>query len=959
MIKNVFQYISRALMVVVVAVSLVGMPAEHATATSDYGTGFGTSFDTSFDTGFNTGHSDGSLDWLPEPEITFTECTLTVDDDVVYVGDDISLTWETTGFTEVKLNGDTLQNYDGSVTIENLQVTTTYKLEALNEEGARCLSEVTVTCLPPPTPEFCELDITKAVNKTSAAIGDALEYTIDITNIGDADCTQVQMTDQLDEWFGYTNFTYTSSFATGDGTFTEGTNTFTFAAGKMVPGDTGSIVIFGEVLAPTQCGDFEIENQARVTAAELTNAAYSDVVKTTISNSCPNPAPECTLIPDASLIISGATTTLAWTTTNATTATLTGFDAVDLNGEVTVGPLTENTSYTLTATGPGGEVTCPATVEVYTDTPAPSCDLFTISPDTIDEGATSTITWETTNATRVVIDNAIGEVEADGTREIAPLADSTYTMTVFGVDDQKVTCSDAITVTEDPEPEVFSCANNVVFSASDTTITSGQNIVLDWTVTDADPDTVALNGTAVATSASQTISPTADTTYTITASKGDESISCPIPVSVSTGGGGGGGGGSATPRCELDISATRISSGEEIEIEWDTSNARTVILSDDRGEVLFTTEEFLADEKEQFYDGAITLKPTRDTTYTLLVERGSRDRECEVSVEVGGGGGGSNPDPIVVLENRNQEPLVSGIALTQVPYTGFEAGPIVTALFYILLIAWSVFVTYLIVIRNRTTAPVEVFMTSRPTASEENVRAMKQAESVRPDVFVPSMSSATAVPINLPTSDTVVGYDTAMEAHQATDAIVTEIENRAHAQNALLSSDAVRYFIGTTAGEMVRNEALDTVIADAKEHYPLEDGWIVINEARMRQLCETCFTQATASDAAPYIPATVPAGAGSLAEAIVTGNVVAAYEMIGSRPMFALADAAADLDNVYRARKGESVTVSNLLSESTKSLSEEQIKNMCVALTGALDGTYTDEASAVKMAIMKAVKIAG
>jgi hypothetical protein len=72
--------------------------------------------------------------------------------------------------------------------------------------------------------------------------------------------------------------------------------------------------------------------------------------------------------------------------------------------------------------------------------------------------------------------------------------------------------------------------------------------------------------------------------------------------------------------------------------------------------------------------------------------------------------------------------------------------------------------------------------------------------------------------------------------------------------------------------------------------------------------------------------------------------------------MFALADAAADFDNVVRARKGEDVKISTLLATEAAKLSEDKIKNIVAALTGALDGTYTDEASAVKMAIMKAVK---
>jgi hypothetical protein len=124
----------------------------------------------------------------------------------------------------------------------------------------------------------------------------------------------------------------------------------------------------------------------------------------------------------------------------------------------------------------------------------------------------------------------------------------------------------------------------------------------------------------------------------------------------------------------------------------------------------------------------------------------------------------------------------------------------------------------------------------------------------------------------------------------------------------------------------------------------------------MQNLCEVCKANAVSTVEVDFTPATVPEGTGSLAEAIVTGNIVAAYEMIGNRPMFALADAAADLDSVFRNRKGEENSVSDLLTETTASFSDEQIRNMIIALTSALDGTYTDEASAVKMAIMKAVK---
>ena len=70
-----------------------------------------------------------------------------------------------------------------------------------------------------------------------------------------------------------------------------------------------------------------------------------------------------------------------------------------------------------------------------------------------------------------------------------------------------------------------------------------------------------------------------------------------------------------------------------------------------------------------------------------------------------------------------------------------------------------------------------------------------------------------------------------------------------------------------------------------------------------------------------------------------------------------LADAAADLDAVYRLRRGGKGSVSELLMKETASLTDEQILAVIAALTGALDGVYTDEAAAVKMAIMKAIKV--
>jgi len=1114
--------------------------------------------------------SDKSGEVITLSDNNFTKCALKASRSLVTTGEDVTLNWDTEGFSSIRINGEKVDGNSGFKTIKDLQETTEFTLKALSDDGSECVQKVRVECIPPEVPKECKLEIKKTANREIVVPGQEITYTIDVKNTGDKSCTGggVRIVDGLADNLTYVGHETTDNIDDGYGSkpvYSESTNTLWFNGRELTPGEWGRITVTAKVKESNQC-EYYIENQAKATARELDQFktwAYSNVVKTKVENDCyvprvpecpledkdgrvvvnftdlklrsdkgpdqaftksqaiafaegkyditlvswdgyknrinltqpreqwqleflaggsvvgrsgiigdladrvvedtkieevnkdyeliasadavraahpfypdtssPNslypicaaidevpeePTPKCEIFGTPLVIEKGGTSTISWTTEEAFAASFDqGIGSVVLDGSIEVSPAT-TTTYTLSAQIGGHDfLYCPITITVEEE-PAPSCDIFTATPSTVVVGSSSTLAWETTNATEVFINNGIGAVPLDGSVEVSPLADIVYKLTAVADGHDPVDCEVPVTVSEDPvpvcefftatpnslpvgggdvtldwsvvdatsvtitpdvgsvslvgttsvnvtegktftltavdadgddvsckapvavaDPVPFTCEGNVTFTASDTDIDRGEDITLNWNVTDA--DSVSISGiNATSFSGSEEVSPSADTTYVLTATKNNTSIECPVKVEVSSGGGGGG---SSSPRCELEISDSKIKLGEEITLEWDTTRARDLTLTDDRGNVLFTTDDYLSDEKSDYFDGSITVKPTRNTEYILVAERGSRDRECRVDVEL--------EDEIVVLETRDQQPLVAGIALSQVPYTGFEAGPFLTFMFYALLVAWALYVTYLIVARNRLDAPVaEVALTP-------NMAAMKQAEEVRPDLFAAAASgmtaTTTATPTNLPTGTMTVGYD---NPHQVNDVVVTKIENQAHAQKALLSSDAIRHFVSTTEGEKEREGALNAVIIEAKKNYPLEDGWIVINESRMRNLCEVCQENETASAQEPFVPATVPEGSGSLAEAIVTGNVVAAYEMIGNRPMFSLADAAADLDGVYRKRRGSDVAVSNLLIKETEKLSDEQIKNMIAALTGALDGTYTDEASAVKMAIMKAVK---
>ena len=122
---------------------------------------------------------------------TMGSCKVWANTSEVYVGSDITISWETKGFTNLTLNGVEVVGSTGSKTFTNLQENTTYTLVAKSADGkSDCTTNVKIKCLPkPPVAKFCELTLYKSVDKTNAKPGDELNYTIKIKNTGTANCT--------------------------------------------------------------------------------------------------------------------------------------------------------------------------------------------------------------------------------------------------------------------------------------------------------------------------------------------------------------------------------------------------------------------------------------------------------------------------------------------------------------------------------------------------------------------------------------------------------------------------------------------------------------------------------------------------------------------------------------------------------------------------------------------------
>jgi peptidoglycan-associated lipoprotein len=83
--------------------------------------------------------------------------------------------------------------------------------------------------------------------------------------------------------------------------------------------------------------------------------------------------------------------------------------------------------------------------------PAGPTASLTASPDTIDKGQSSTLTWQTTNASDVSIDQGVGAVDANGSKQVSPTDSTTYTLTAKGAGGNQAATA-RVTVNAPPPP---------------------------------------------------------------------------------------------------------------------------------------------------------------------------------------------------------------------------------------------------------------------------------------------------------------------------------------------------------------------------------------------------------------------------------------------------------------------------------------------------------------------------
>jgi Protein of unknown function (DUF4038)/Putative collagen-binding domain of a collagenase len=242
------------------------------------------------------------------------------------------------------------------------------------------------------------------------------------------------------------------------------------------------------------------------------------------------PAPTVSLSASPLSVTSGDSSTLTWSSTNATSCTASGgwSGTLPTSGSQVTGALTSTTTYTLSCTGSGGSANSTTTITVSTPS-APTATL-TANPTTIASGNSSTLTWSSTNATACTASGGwSGALATNGSRSTGTLTATTgYTLTCTGPGGS-ASATATVTIGSTPAPTVS-------LSASPSTIGSGGSSTLTWSSTNATACTASggWSGTKATSGSQSTGTLTATTGYTLTCTGTGGSGSATATVTVTT-----------------------------------------------------------------------------------------------------------------------------------------------------------------------------------------------------------------------------------------------------------------------------------------------------------------------------------------------------------------------------------------------------------------------------------------
>ncbi len=285
--------------------------------------------------------------------------------------------------------------------------------------------------------------------------------------------------------------------------------------------------------------------------------------------------------------------------------------AVDISGRNTAKATFRSTegqtySFRLTVKDDHGSMSL-ARVSVSTkDNPKVLVQRFAATPSTIKAGGTSVLSWQVLNADEVEI-SGVGKVNnQSGTTQVSPAETTTYRLTARNAAGES---TETVTVTV--EQPVVPPSRVVSFRAVPTEIKAGESSNLVWETENA--DTVTIDGIgSVRPNGTTTVSPKETTTYRITATNKNGSVSSTATITV------------LQPGAPLILSfrgePLEISEGESSTLVWNVDNGATEV------EISGLGKQSLA--------GNTRVSPKETTTYVLTARNASGETTASVTIRV-------------------------------------------------------------------------------------------------------------------------------------------------------------------------------------------------------------------------------------------------------------------------------------------------------------------------------------
>lgn len=362
--------------------------------------------------------------------------------------------------------------------------------------------------------------------------------------------------------------------------------------------------------------------------------AKTDTVTITVNST---PISDCTASLSASnpSINLGGSSTLTWSTTNCTSATIyPTLGPVSINGDSQAVSPTSDTTYTLTAYGTNGSVVKKVTVNVVNVVSACTINNFNASPTSIISGSSSSLTWNTTGCNSVTISNLGYSVPTSGgPQSIWPTVTTTYVLSAYGNNGVVKTWPVTVYVNENNNNNTCRIIN---FDASDTSIEDGDSSLLTWTTENCTSVSIAGVASGLSRNSSYRVYPTSTRNYVLNAygNNGSDSDSVRIYVDDNNN--------NYNNTCSINsfsANNTYVNVGGNTRLNWNTTNCTSVFISY-LGNVNMT--------------GSQTVYPVNNTNYIMTAY---------------GGNGGTQTRSVYVTVNSYIPPVIPIIPINNCAVT--------------------------------------------------------------------------------------------------------------------------------------------------------------------------------------------------------------------------------------------------------------------------------------------------